>query len=184
MSKIKKSEAISVEREKEIQQVSVLQLFVLFIVNFFIHIQSQALSLSPSVSYTGCWIRKRAGPDNEGSFCTCDRPGTTLFNCYLASKSLTLVQYNKIWDQNLLWQGTIVDRIDYNIQNVASTVEDGLKQLQKVNHFMTWVYTISLSMIHNVQWNRFVKLHRRNVHRGVEVWWCVRLFLSSSASSW
>jgi len=29
-------------------------------------------------------------------------------------------------------QGTIVDRIDYNIENVATTVEDGLKQLQKV----------------------------------------------------
>ncbi|XP_027934249.1 syntaxin-43-like [Vigna unguiculata] len=28
-------------------------------------------------------------------------------------------------------QGTIVDRIDYNIQNVATKVEDGLKQLQK-----------------------------------------------------
>ncbi|KAB2621587.1 syntaxin-43 [Pyrus ussuriensis x Pyrus communis] len=28
-------------------------------------------------------------------------------------------------------QGTIVDRIDYNIQNVASTVDEGLKQLQK-----------------------------------------------------
>ena len=42
-------------------------------------------------------------------------------------------------------QGTIVDRIDYNIQNVSSTVEDGLKQLQKVNHYLTWVYTISLS---------------------------------------
>ncbi|CAN1784293.1 SYP43 [Linum perenne] len=28
-------------------------------------------------------------------------------------------------------QGTIVDRIDHNIQNVATTVEDGLKQLQK-----------------------------------------------------
>ncbi|WCJ22273.1 syntaxin of plants 42 [Euphorbia peplus] len=28
-------------------------------------------------------------------------------------------------------QGTIVDRIDYNIQNVASSVEDGYKQLQK-----------------------------------------------------
>ncbi|PHT29067.1 Syntaxin-43 [Capsicum baccatum] len=28
-------------------------------------------------------------------------------------------------------QGTIVDRIDHNIQNVASTVEDGLKQLRK-----------------------------------------------------
>ncbi|GLT47676.1 hypothetical protein SLA2020_213520 [Shorea laevis] len=28
-------------------------------------------------------------------------------------------------------QGTIVDRIDYNIQNVATTVEEGLKELQK-----------------------------------------------------
>ncbi|XP_050225307.1 syntaxin-43 isoform X1 [Mercurialis annua] len=28
-------------------------------------------------------------------------------------------------------QGTIVDRIDYNIQNVATTVDEGLKQLQK-----------------------------------------------------
>ncbi|KAJ1412585.1 Target SNARE coiled-coil-like proteiny domain [Sesbania bispinosa] len=28
-------------------------------------------------------------------------------------------------------QGTIVDRIDYNIQNVATSVEEGLKQLQK-----------------------------------------------------
>ncbi|KAK4751117.1 hypothetical protein SAY87_004599 [Trapa incisa] len=28
-------------------------------------------------------------------------------------------------------QGTIVDRIDYNVQNVASTVEKGLKELQK-----------------------------------------------------
>ncbi|KAF2307291.1 hypothetical protein GH714_026130 [Hevea brasiliensis] len=30
-------------------------------------------------------------------------------------------------------QGTIVDRIDYNIQNVATTVEEGLKQLQKIH---------------------------------------------------
>ncbi|RYQ90433.1 hypothetical protein Ahy_B09g096535 [Arachis hypogaea] len=28
-------------------------------------------------------------------------------------------------------QGMIVDRIDYNIQNVATIVEDGLKQLQE-----------------------------------------------------
>ncbi|XP_062081884.1 syntaxin-43-like [Humulus lupulus] len=28
-------------------------------------------------------------------------------------------------------QGTVVDRIDYNIQNVATTVEEGLKQLKK-----------------------------------------------------
>ncbi|GKU86919.1 hypothetical protein SLEP1_g1384 [Rubroshorea leprosula] len=30
-------------------------------------------------------------------------------------------------------QGTIVDRIDYNIQNVATSVEEGLKELQKVS---------------------------------------------------
>ncbi|GKA21835.1 syntaxin-41-like protein isoform X1, partial [Tanacetum coccineum] len=29
-------------------------------------------------------------------------------------------------------QGTIIDRIDYNIQNVAATVDEGLKQLKKV----------------------------------------------------
>ena len=29
-------------------------------------------------------------------------------------------------------QGTIVDRIDYNIQNVSTSVEEGYKQLQKV----------------------------------------------------
>ncbi|XP_038889829.1 syntaxin-43 [Benincasa hispida] len=30
-------------------------------------------------------------------------------------------------------QGTIIDRIDYNIQNVATTVDEGLKQLQKAD---------------------------------------------------
>ena len=29
-------------------------------------------------------------------------------------------------------QGTIIDRIDYNIQNVAASVEEGYKQLQRV----------------------------------------------------
>ena len=33
---------------------------------------------------------------------------------------------------NFWKQGTIVDRIDHNIQNVAASVDDGLKQLQKV----------------------------------------------------
>ncbi|TYH43416.1 hypothetical protein ES332_D11G127600v1 [Gossypium tomentosum] len=28
-------------------------------------------------------------------------------------------------------RGTIVDRIDYNIQNVATSVEEGFKQLQQ-----------------------------------------------------
>ncbi|VVA96600.1 unnamed protein product [Arabis nemorensis] len=69
MSKIKKSEEISVEREKEIQQV----------------VESV----------------------NE------------------------LAQIMKDLSALVIDQGTIVDRIDYNIENVASTVEDGLKQLQK-----------------------------------------------------
>ncbi|GFY94913.1 syntaxin of plants 41 [Actinidia rufa] len=37
-------------------------------------------------------------------------------------------------------QGTIVDRIDYNIQNVAASVEEGLKQLKKV----LLIFTFSL----------------------------------------
>ncbi|CAN4111011.1 unnamed protein product [Withania somnifera] len=69
MTKLKKSEAITVEREREIQQV----------------VQSV----------------------NE------------------------LAQIMKDLSVLVIDQGTIVDRIDYNIQNVASTVEDGLKQLQK-----------------------------------------------------
>lgn len=32
----------------------------------------------------------------------------------------------------LLEQGTIIDRIDYNVQSVAASVEEGYKQLQKV----------------------------------------------------
>ncbi|XP_010524837.1 PREDICTED: syntaxin-43 [Tarenaya hassleriana] len=69
MAKIKKSEELSVEREKEIQQV----------------VESV----------------------NE------------------------LAQIMKDLSVLVIDQGTIVDRIDYNIQNVASTVEDGLKQLEK-----------------------------------------------------
>ncbi|VVB15222.1 unnamed protein product [Arabis nemorensis] len=42
-----------------------------------------------------------------------------------------LAQIMKDLSALVIDQGTIVDRIDYNIQNVASTVEDGLKQLQK-----------------------------------------------------
>uniref|UniRef100_A0A804MY33 t-SNARE coiled-coil homology domain-containing protein n=1 Tax=Zea mays TaxID=4577 RepID=A0A804MY33_MAIZE len=36
-------------------------------------------------------------------------------------------------------QGTIIDRIDYNIQNVAASVEEGYKQLQKVS-FSNHIY--------------------------------------------
>ncbi|KDP23421.1 hypothetical protein JCGZ_23254 [Jatropha curcas] len=69
MSKLKKSEAFTVEREREIQQV----------------VESV----------------------NE------------------------LAQIMKDLSVLVIDQGTIVDRIDYNIQNVATTVEEGLKQLQK-----------------------------------------------------
>ncbi|CAD5332789.1 putative target SNARE coiled-coil domain, syntaxin domain-containing protein [Arabidopsis thaliana] len=69
MSKIKKSEEVSLEREKEIQQVV------------------------ESVN--------------------------------------DLAQIMKDLSALVIDQGTIVDRIDYNIENVATTVEDGLKQLQK-----------------------------------------------------
>ncbi|KAJ6434555.1 hypothetical protein OIU84_018129 [Salix udensis] len=71
MTKLKKSEAITVEREREIQQV----------------VESV----------------------NE------------------------LAQIMKDLSVLVIDQGTIVDRIDYNIQNVATTVEEGLKQLQKAD---------------------------------------------------
>ncbi|KAL9234944.1 hypothetical protein vseg_009754 [Gypsophila vaccaria] len=69
LARIKKSEALTVEREKEIQQV--------------------------------------AESVNE------------------------LAQIMKDLSVLVIDQGTIVDRIDYNIQNVASSVDAGLKQLQK-----------------------------------------------------
>ncbi|KAJ8623300.1 hypothetical protein MRB53_031829 [Persea americana] len=42
-----------------------------------------------------------------------------------------LVQIMKDLSVLVIDQGTIVDRIDYNIQNVAASVEDGFKQLQR-----------------------------------------------------
>uniref|UniRef100_A0A7N0VKS0 t-SNARE coiled-coil homology domain-containing protein n=1 Tax=Kalanchoe fedtschenkoi TaxID=63787 RepID=A0A7N0VKS0_KALFE len=69
MSKLKKSEALTAEREKEIQQVV------------------------ESVS--------------------------------------ELAQIMKDLSVLVIDQGTIVDRIDYNIQNVAASVEEGFKQLEK-----------------------------------------------------
>ncbi|TQD91736.1 hypothetical protein C1H46_022578 [Malus baccata] len=75
MAKIKKNEAVTAEREREIQQASE-DLFVVQSVNELAQIM----------------------------------------------KDLAVL---------VIDQGTIVDRIDYNIQNVASTVDEGLKQLQK-----------------------------------------------------
>ncbi|RXI01781.1 hypothetical protein DVH24_015130 [Malus domestica] len=76
MAKIKKNEAFTAEREREIQQASE---------DLFVVVESV----------------------NE------------------------LAQIMKDLSVLVIDQGTIVDRIDYNIQNVASTVDEGLKQLQK-----------------------------------------------------
>ncbi|KAJ6995922.1 hypothetical protein NC653_012717 [Populus alba x Populus x berolinensis] len=46
-------------------------------------------------------------------------------------KSGSVLYFLVLFMSLLLIFGTIVDRIDYNIQNVATTVEEGLKQLQK-----------------------------------------------------
>jgi len=35
----------------------------------------------------------------------------------------------------LLWQGTILDRIDYNIEHSTIAVEKGLQQLQKAEKY-------------------------------------------------
>lgn len=46
-------------------------------------------------------------------------------------------------------QGTIVDRIDYNIQNVSASVEEGLKQLEKVSLSLSFfTYRIWLMLVH------------------------------------
>ena len=51
-------------------------------------------------------------------------------------------------------QGTIVDRIDHNIQTVATTVEEGLKQLQKVLSsflifFFFWTFFLASGLYSN-----------------------------------
>jgi syntaxin 16 len=43
-----------------------------------------------------------------------------------------LAQIMKDLSALVIDQGTIVDRIDYNVQNVSTSVEEGYKQLQKV----------------------------------------------------
>lgn len=56
--------------------------------------------------------------------------------------------YHKLNNEVLMfYQGTIVDRIDYNIQNVATSVEEGFKQLQKVLSFLSLFYTHMESFI-------------------------------------
>lgn len=114
MAKIKKGEELSVEREKEIQQASaytvVYVLSCLFLTHgfpffFFLFMQSVIVFF---FFFLLCIIVQVVESVND------------------------LAQIMKDLSALVIDQGTIVDRIDYNIQNVATTVEDGLKQLQKV----------------------------------------------------
>ncbi|CAI0377676.1 unnamed protein product [Linum tenue] len=57
--------------------------------------------------------------------------GRERFNRQVVESVNELAQIMKDLSVLVIDQGTIVDRIDYNVQNVATTVEEGLKQLQK-----------------------------------------------------
>jgi syntaxin 16 len=82
MSKIKKSEEVSVEREKEIQQASACTTSLFLVVCssptfFFFLLQSIIIFflLRCLCHCPGCRISKRSCSNYEGSFCTCDRSG-------------------------------------------------------------------------------------------------------------
>lgn len=80
MSKIKKSEEVSVEREKEIQQASgfVFVLSCLLPTNGCFLMQSIIICFLLVLCHCpGCRISKRSCSNHEGSFYTCDRSGKT-----------------------------------------------------------------------------------------------------------
>ncbi|KAF3675400.1 Syntaxin-42 [Capsicum annuum] len=45
-------------------------------------------------------------------------------------------------------QGTIVDRIDHNVQSVSASVEEGFKQLQKVSLALSLAFSLVMSVSH------------------------------------
>jgi len=117
---------------------------------------------------------------------------------------MDLLLWNEKWLKKLmLLQGTIVDRIDYNIQSVATTVEEGLKQLQKVLFFLTFLNyyfcKILLSLCESVHLSTFVLefcccykhvinllehfTYRQKEHRKKEGWLHVQQCLLSCALS-
>ncbi|KAK4796915.1 hypothetical protein SAY86_029241 [Trapa natans] len=98
MARLKKSEALSAEREREIQQVVKT--------SYQFHFSTKSHALSFMNSYFLSFLQ-------------------------VAQSVNELAQIMKDLSVLVIDQGTIVDRIDYNIQNVATTVDNGLKQLQK-----------------------------------------------------
>lgn len=83
----------------------------------------------------GHGISEWACSNHEGPISSSDRSGLRhvythfFFLFHVMEVILSMLGTNWIY---ILKQGTIVDRIDYNIQNVAATVEEGFNQLQKV----------------------------------------------------
>ncbi|KAG6750408.1 hypothetical protein POTOM_044901 [Populus tomentosa] len=123
MAKLKKSEAFTVEREREIQQAS-----------------------------------------------KCSWP-------FVVESVNELAQIMKDLSVLVIDQGTIVDRIDYNIQNVATTVEEGLKQLQKVPFLPSTIISfyfqkpLSFSLIlHGIVCIEWISHRRQREHRDEGGW--------------
>lgn len=131
MARLKKSEAFTAEREREIQQASESSFLIPF---GFSHFPSAHFYWQISLSLlVGCWIGQWSCANHEGSFSPRDWPGSRISTSFLITGHDFHYRYTvSYWVYYVHKQGTIVDRIDYNIQNVAATVEEGFKQLQKV----------------------------------------------------
>lgn len=99
-------------------------------------------SYSLNLLQLGCRIGEWACPNYEGSISSCYWPGLWLHSSLiLFYHQYYFITNSKTYRVNactISLQGTIVDRIDYNIQNVAASVEEGFKQLQKVLSSFSW----------------------------------------------
>ena len=76
MAKLKKSEAFTVEREKEIQQVSKICICNVILTLCCLLMDSQFLSCA----FLGCRICERACSDYEGFISTSHRPGQQILS--------------------------------------------------------------------------------------------------------
>lgn len=133
MSKLKKSEAFTREREREIEQVSLkknISLMVPLINHTFLtaHVTEVCLLLCACCLKVVESVNELAQIMKDLSVLVIDQVYEILIHC----QWLVLITS---WGQTFDFffeQGTIIDRIDYNIQNVAASVEEGYKELQKV----------------------------------------------------
>lgn len=133
MAKLKKSEAFTAEREREIQQASDLFHFIFFYIKANLTISSlltkRIIPLTISDLQVVESVNELAQIMKDLSVLVIDQVRSCI---QLSSCAKTFCFMSPLLILLISKQGTIVDRIDYNIQNVATTVEEGLKQLQKV----------------------------------------------------